>query len=70
MTDKAMRVALGLFTRAAQNCEDEKEVSDLAQSLAVVALKTIHGIEGRAFKRDFIKQAMKDNEVINTHRVN
>lgn len=60
--------ALAAFNEGLQNCSSEKEISEYCQMVAAVAIKTIHGIEGRKFKKGFLMGAMKDNEKITIHR--
>ena len=69
MKDKHMKLALNAFEALMNECESEDEISDISSFLAMVCIKTIHGIEGQQFKADFLKAAIADKEMIRPKRV-
>ena len=60
----AEELAMAAFNTGIQQCETTEEASKYCQMLCIIAAKTIHGIEGRRFKKDFLGAAIKDSEMI------
>lgn len=56
------------FHEGVQNCASEAEISNFCQMITTIATKTIHGIEGKKFKKDFLRAAISDDEKITLRR--
>ena len=69
LNDKAEKIAISKFFEAIQLCSDEAEISRFCQMTLTLSAKTIHGIEGRKFKKDFMSAAIKDCEIITPKKV-
>lgn len=67
--DAARDIALITFQSGAQRLPSEEEISTYAQMMATISIKLIHGLEGRKFKKDFLKAAIADNEKMTAHKV-
>lgn len=63
-------LALNQYRAGIQQCKSKEEISEFCQMLCTLGSKTIHGIEGRKFKKDFLGAAIKDNEMITPELVN
>ncbi|PCJ11110.1 MAG: hypothetical protein COB04_19595 [Gammaproteobacteria bacterium] len=68
MSKKAHELAMKKFEEGVQTCSSESEISEFCQMITTLATKTIHGIEGKKFKKDFLRGAINDNEMIKPHR--
>ena len=64
MSDKPAKLAISKFYEAIQLCADESEISLFCQMSLTLSAKTIHGIEGKKFKKEFLRGASDDNEMI------
>jgi len=68
MTKKSHDLAMKKYNEGVQACSSESEISEFCQMITIFAAKTIHGIEGKKFKKDFLRGAINDNEMIKPHR--
>ena len=66
---KATTLATKIYQNAVQQCESIEEVSELCQMLGILCSKTVHGIEGDEFKKDFLTAAIADRERITPQRM-
>lgn len=57
------------FNEAILACSSEQEISEFCQMITTISSKTIHGIEGRKFKKDFLRAAINDDEKIMPQKV-
>ena len=64
----ARELAFKVFNDAMQKCDSTDDISVFCQMLCTLSAKTIHGIEGRKFKKDFLRMAISDIETITPHR--
>ena len=64
MSDKPAKLAILKFHEAIQLCANEAEISLFCQMSLILSAKTIHGIEGKKFKKEFLRGASDDNEMI------
>jgi hypothetical protein len=69
MNEQVKARAILKFTEALQSCKSEQEISVFCQMTLTLASKTIHGIEGRKFKENFMNAAINDNEMIKPEMV-
>jgi len=70
MNKKIIDLAGQKYGEGVQRCKSKEEISEFCQILCILVVKTIHGIEGNEFKKDFIRAAVEDNEAINPVMVN
>jgi len=71
MSEKtAEELAMMAFNAGIQQCRTKEETSKYCQMLCIISAKTIHGIEGRRFKKDFLGAAIKDSEMITPQMIN
>lgn len=63
--DKINDKAMNAFHELMQSLNSEQEILVASQMLAVLSLKTIHGIGGEDVKNGFLVGAMNDQEPIN-----
>ena len=61
---KGEDLAIAAYTNAISKCTSLEEMAKVCQMLAILGIKTLHGIEGDDFKRDFLAAAAADNERI------
>jgi hypothetical protein len=64
MTKKSHDLAMEKYEEGVQSCASELEISEFSQMILTLAAKMIHGIEGKSFKKDFMRAAIKDDEKI------
>lgn len=57
-------LALAAFNESAQQCKTDDELSGFLRVMSILCIKTIHGMEGDQFKRDFLTAALADDEKI------
>ena len=64
MSDQMAILAMKTYNEGIQKCKTKEEISKFCQLICTLSAKTIHGIEGKRFKKDFLTEAAKDNEKI------
>lgn len=70
MSDQIAELAMLKYNEGVQQCKSKEEVSKFCQMICALSAKTIHGIEGKKFKKGFLTEAVKDNEKIEPVMVN
>ncbi|CAA0103450.1 Uncharacterised protein [Zhongshania aliphaticivorans] len=63
------QVAFDAFHTGIQGCKSDDELAGFVQMICLLAAKTIHGMEGQKFKKDFLRGAISDAEKIVPKRV-
>lgn len=66
---KGHSVAMDVFHTGTQACKSDDELAGFVQMICILAAKTIHGMEGQKFKKDFLRGAISDAEKITPKRV-
>lgn len=62
--DKGQEVAMDTFYAGAQQCQTEDELAGYIYMLCNISIKTMYGMEGRKFKKDFLMAALADDQKI------
>ena len=65
---KMVKLAIDTFKHGIEQCSSEEEASKMAQTLIVMCSMLIHGIEGKQFKKDFLRSAISDNAKMTMQR--
>ena len=61
---KGHEIAFSAFHYGAKKCVNEDELAGFVRMICTMCAKTIHGMEGQKFKKDFLRGAISDNEKI------
>ncbi|MDX2349768.1 MAG: hypothetical protein QNK32_05210 [Porticoccus sp.] len=62
--ERGRELAGQTFGSAVHDCKNQDELAGFVQMLAIISIKTIHGMDGDQFKKDFLAGAMNDKEMI------
>lgn len=62
-------IAIEALQELVNRCKNDDELAGLLQMMCALCVKTIHGMEGSKFKKDFLRGAMADPEKITPQRV-
>ena len=67
--EAGQNIAIAAFHELGNRCKNDDELAGLLQMMCILCVKTIHGMEGSKFKKDFLRGAMADPEKITPQRV-
>lgn len=63
-------IAFKAFNAGIQNCQSDDELAGFVRMICTLSAKVIHGMDGKQFKKDFLRGAISDNEKITPVRPN